>query len=56
LALERIGIDYGRGGEELFAYFQGHFMELTIKAFVELTKRYDQNLDPVKLKTKHKKK
>ncbi len=56
LSLERIGIDYGRGGEEVFAYFQGHFMEMIIKAFVELSKKYDENLEPVKLKTKHKNK
>lgn len=37
-ALEQIGIDYGRAGEELFAYFQGHYMELVCRAFVELRK------------------
>lgn len=37
-ALSNIGIEYGAGGEELFAYFQGYFMEVVIKAFVELKK------------------
>lgn len=36
--LESIGIDYGRAGEELFAYFQGYFMTSMVKAFQELKK------------------
>jgi len=36
--LEDIGIDYGRGGEELFAYFQGYVTELVVRALVELEK------------------
>lgn len=38
LSLKDIGIDYGEGGEELFAYFQGYVMELVVRAFVELKK------------------
>lgn len=38
LALADIGIEYGRGGEELFAYFQGHYMEMVVRAFIELHK------------------
>lgn len=37
-ALDTIGVTYGSGGEELYAYFQGYFMELIIKAFQELRK------------------
>lgn len=39
LALDTIGIEYGRAGEELFAYFQGHFMELVVRAFIELNSK-----------------
>lgn len=36
--LKELGIEYSEGSEEVFAYFQGHFMELLIKAFIELKK------------------
>lgn len=38
-ALYEKGVEYGRGGEEVFAYIQGHFMELVVRAFLMLKKR-----------------
>ncbi|MGV8131595.1 MAG: hypothetical protein ACP5N7_05855 [Candidatus Pacearchaeota archaeon] len=32
------GVNYGEGGEEVFAYIQGYFMELVVRAFIELKK------------------
>lgn len=37
-ALEEKGVTYGTGGEEIYAYVQGHFMELVVRAFVEYKK------------------
>lgn len=37
--LSEKGITYGEGGEELFAYIQGYFMEMVVRAFVELKKQ-----------------
>jgi hypothetical protein len=39
--LEEKGVTYGTGGEEVYAYVQGHFMELVVRAFVELKKVID---------------
>lgn len=44
------GITYGTAGEELFAYFQGYFMELVVKAMVELDRI--EKLEFEKLKNK----
>lgn len=48
-ALGNIGLDYGVGGEELFAYMQGHMMELIVRAFQELR----NTLSKQKPKKKH---
>lgn len=37
-ALDEKGVSYGAGGEEVFAYLQGFFMEMCVRAFVELSK------------------
>lgn len=37
-ALSDKGVSYGEAGEEVFAYTQGYFMELVVRAFVELHK------------------
>lgn len=37
-ALEEKGCIYGSGGEEVYAYMQGYFMELLVRAFIELKK------------------
>lgn len=37
-ALEEKGVNYGTAGEEVYAYLQGYFTELVIRAFVELKK------------------
>lgn len=37
-ALDDIGISYGQAGEEVYAYLQGHLMELVVRAFMELHK------------------
>lgn len=36
--LQEKGIEYGSAGEECFAYVQGYFMEMMIRAFMELRK------------------
>ena len=36
--LDEKGISYGSAGEEVYAYVQGYFMEMTVRAFVELHK------------------
>lgn len=38
------GISYGEAGEECFAYVQGYFMELVVRAFVELRKAKDKKI------------
>jgi hypothetical protein len=42
-ALTEKGVSYGEGGEEVFAYTQGYFMELVVRAFVELRKALKTN-------------
>ncbi len=37
-ALDDKGVSYGMGGEEVFAYLQGYFMEMVVRAFIELKK------------------
>lgn len=37
-ALTEKGVSYGEGGEEVYAYLQGYFMEMVVRAFVELHK------------------
>lgn len=37
-ALDAIGVTYGIGGEELYSYFQGYYMELCVLALNELQK------------------
>ncbi len=37
-ALDEKGASYGLGGEEIYAYMQGYFMTVIIRAFVELGK------------------
>lgn len=37
-SLDEKGIAYGSAGEECFAYVQGYFMELVVRAFQELRK------------------
>jgi len=37
-AINEKGITYGDGGEELYAHTQGFFMEMVVRAFVELNK------------------
>ena len=37
--LDGKGVSYGIGGEEVFAYVQGYFMELVVRAFVMLKKK-----------------
>lgn len=37
-ALDEKGISYGSAGEELYAYVQGYFMEMLVRAFIELGK------------------
>lgn len=32
------GVNYGEGGEEVYAYTQGFFMEMVVRAFMELKK------------------
>lgn len=35
-ALSEKGVNYGEGGEEVYAYLQGYYMELVVRAFQEL--------------------
>lgn len=35
-ALNDKGVKYGDAGEEIYAYLQGHLMELVVRAFLEL--------------------
>ena len=37
-SLKEKGITYGEAGEELYAYFQGYFIELVVRAFAQLHK------------------
>lgn len=37
-ALDEMGVTYGMGGEEVYAYMQGYFMELCVLAFNEYRK------------------
>lgn len=43
--LDNLGLSYGLGGEEAYAYVQGYYMEQVCRAFVELkkTKYYKLN-------------
>lgn len=51
-ALEEKGITYGSAGEECFAYVQGYFMELVVRAFMELKKsKWSKLQDKKKLKS-----
>ena len=45
LFMKEIGVDYGEGGEEVFAYFQGYYMELVVRAFMGLTKQKNKNTE-----------
>lgn len=36
--LDDLGVKYGEGGEEIYAYLQGYFMEQVVRAFVALKK------------------
>ena len=38
-SLENMGVTYGTAGEEVYAYMQGHLMELVIRAFAMLRKK-----------------
>lgn len=37
-ALDETGVAYGTAGEEVYAYMQGYFMELVVRAFIMLGK------------------
>ncbi len=39
--LTEMGVTYGEGGEEVYAYFQGYFMERVVRSFAILAK-YDK--------------
>jgi hypothetical protein len=41
--LRDIGLIYCQESEEAFAYFQGYFMDLVIRAFIELKKKLKEN-------------
>lgn len=38
-SLTNMGVDYGTAGEEVYAYMQGHLMELVVRAFQMLHKK-----------------
>lgn len=42
-SLEEKGVTYAENSEEVYAYLQGHFMELVIKSLLELKKVIDKN-------------
>jgi hypothetical protein len=41
--LEEMGVTYDTAGEEVFAYMQGHLMELTVRAFFSLKRVLGRN-------------
>lgn len=40
-AMEEMGVTYGMGGEEVYAYLQGHMMEMVCRAFSMLRKKLE---------------
>lgn len=53
-ALEEKGMEYHKSSEEAFAYLQGYFMEMTVRAFAELDRHEKENetKKPVRKKKK----
>lgn len=43
--LQEKGVTYGENGEEIYAYVQGYFMEMVVRAFIELKKSKFKLLD-----------